>query len=315
MEPVLFYSTQVGPIWDWRVVVDLFAGGIGVGAVLFSVALSRYGDRRYLRLAQTGAVIAPFLVMFGLLFLFWKLGNKLNVYQMAINIAPTSVMWWGFLLQSALVALGLIYAWQWRNISPNAGRDKLGLLVALLALLVGIYHGLLLATLTSHPLWASGSTILMAILAFVSTGIAGTLLTHFIRVRASGLSEEEQDLDTYIDGLWSVRNILAFTLVLILLNMAFWWVDLAYGSLQSRQALDAAIGSYGSLFWWFGIGLGVIIPIALLAMFVSKAPAQPAAKTISMVGLASILILVGGFCLRYVLVLGGQAGLPIATLT
>ena len=69
------------------------------------------------------------------------------------------------------------------------------------------------------------------------------------------------------------------------------------------------------MFLWLGIGLGVIIPILLLAKFVGKAPAQPATKTISMAGLASLLILVGGFCLRYVLVLGGQVGSTIPTLS
>ncbi len=308
MDPILFYNTQAGPVWDWRVVVDLFAGGVGVGAVLFAIVLSRFDDRRYQRLAQTGAIIAPFLISFGLLFLFWKLGNKLNVFQMALNFAPTSVMWWGFLLQSALVALGLVYAWQWRDISPNPGRDQLGLLVGVLALLVGCYHGLLLATLTSHPLWAGGLTVLMAVLAFVSTGIAGTFIAHLIRTR--GDVAEGEDSAAYARGLLPVRNVLAFTLLLVLATVALWWIDLYYGSLQSRQALAAASDAYGSVFWVLGIGLGVIVPLLLLAGFVGKT----STKTVSMMGLASILILAGGFVLRYVLVLGGQVGLTVATL-
>ena len=56
MDPTLVYNIQPGPIWDWRVAVDLFAGGVGVGAFLFTFALSRFGDRRYQRLAQTAAI-------------------------------------------------------------------------------------------------------------------------------------------------------------------------------------------------------------------------------------------------------------------
>lgn len=121
MDPTLVYNIQPGPIWVWRVAIDLFAGGVGVGAFLVAVTLSRIGDRRYQRLAQTAAIMVPLLVMLGLLFLFWKVGNRFNVYQMAINLAPTSLMWWGFLVQSALVALGLVHAWQWLDPAPAAG--------------------------------------------------------------------------------------------------------------------------------------------------------------------------------------------------
>lgn len=314
MDPVVVYNVQSGPIWDWRVAFDLFAGGVGVGAFLFAVALARYGHRRYRRLAQTAAVVAPFLVILGLLFLFWKLGNKLNVYQLAANLAPTSLMWWGFLLQSALVVLGLVYAWQWRDLTASEQRNRLGLVVAVIALLVGIYHGFLLAALTSHPLWASGSTVLMAMLAFVTTGIAGALLAHVVRMQMTGYSGEEQDLAEYVDGLGPVRNTLAIALVLILVNVFLWWVDLAFGSLHSRQALEAALAAYASLFLVFGIGLGVIVPLILLAGSYSKTHIAVPGRVLSRLGLASLLILVGGFVIRYVVVLGGQVALPAATL-
>ncbi|MEN8130383.1 MAG: NrfD/PsrC family molybdoenzyme membrane anchor subunit [Pseudomonadota bacterium] len=314
MDPTLVYNIQSGPIWDWRVAVDLFAGGVGVGAFLFAIILARLGDQRYQRLAQTAAVIAPFLVMLGLLFLFWKIGNKFNVYQMAINLAPTSLMWWGFLIQSALVVLGLVHAWLWLDRASNATRDALGLLVGLLALLVGIYHGLLLAVLTSHPLWATGSIVLMAILAFASTGVAGVLLTHLIRTLVTGRGEEEVDLAEYVNGLRPVRNILGTTLVLMLVNFFLWWVDLSFGSLQSKQALEGALSAYGPMFMQMGIGLGLIVPLILIVWFFGKAPIKNPARTLSVIGLASLLVLVGGFVIRYAVVMGGQVPLPISTL-
>jgi protein NrfD len=314
MDPTLVYNIQSGPIWDWRVAVDLFAGGVGVGAFLFAVVLGRSGNQRYQRLAQTAAVIAPFLVILGLAFLFWKVGNKLNVYQMAINLAPTSLMWWGFLLQSALVVLGLVYAWLWRDRAPHAGRSALGLLVGLLALLVGIYHGLLLAVLTSHPLWATGSMVMMAILAFITTGVAGVLLAHLIRMLFTGRSEEEGELAEFVNGLRPVRNLLVITLALMLANFLAWWVDLSFGTLESRQALAAALSVYGPLFTQIGIGLGLIVPLLLVAWFFGKAPIKRPALTLSVIALSSILVLVGGFVIRYAVVMGGQVSLPISTL-
>lgn len=313
MDPEIVYNIQAGPIWDWRVAVDLFAGGVGVGAFLFAILLSRFGEQRYMRLAQTAAIIAPFLVMLGLFFLFWKVGNKTNVYQMGINLAPSSLMWWGFLVQSALVGLGLIYAWLWRDRAPNATRDSLGLLVGVLALLVGIYHGLLLAVLTSHPIWASGSMVLMAILAFMTTGIAAALLAHLVRMSVAGRSSEEGELAGYLEGLGTVRTVLLVALALMLVNFFLWWVDLSYGSLQSRQALAAAWSAYGPLLLQIGIGLGLAVPLVLIAGFYGRAPIKRPALTLSVVGLSSLLVLVGGFAMRYAVVLGGQVPLPLST--
>ncbi|MDZ7754768.1 MAG: NrfD/PsrC family molybdoenzyme membrane anchor subunit [Gammaproteobacteria bacterium] len=315
MDPTLVYNIQSGTIWDWRVAVDLFAGGVGVGALLFSVALSRYGDARYRRLAQTAGVIAPFLVMLGLLFLFWKVGNKFNVYQMGINLAPTSLMWWGFLIQSALVAFGLLYAWMWLKPEANPGRSGVGLVAAFFAILVGIYHGMLLAVLTSHPVWASGSMVLLAVLAFASTGVAGGVLAHQLRMMFAGRADEEDELDVYVRGLKPVAGFLAAVLVLMLLNFFAWWVDLAFGSLQSRQALDAAMGVHGTLFILVGLGIGVVLPLALVALWYSRVRAGSPGAALSLMGVASLLVLVGGFVIRYSVVLGGQVALPIATLS
>ena len=112
MDPNLTYNIYTGVIWDWRVATDLFAGGVGVGAFLFAFALWRFGGEGQRKLAQTASVIAPIAVSFGLLLLFWKLGNRLNAYQLGLNIAPTSTMWWGAFIQGAFVALSVVFAYR-----------------------------------------------------------------------------------------------------------------------------------------------------------------------------------------------------------
>ena len=105
MESTFLYNIQDAVIWDWRVATDLFVGGIGVGAFLFSFALWRFGGEAYRGLARTAAVITPVMVSLGLLLLFWKLGNRWIAYQMMLNVSPTSMMWWGASVQGVFVAL------------------------------------------------------------------------------------------------------------------------------------------------------------------------------------------------------------------
>ena len=309
MDSILIYNVQEGLIWDWRVVVDLFCGGVGVGASLLAVAISGSEDSQCRRVGQTAACLGPVMVMIGLLFLFTKLGNQLNVHQMALNVAPTSVMWWGFLVQSALVFLGLIYAWQWRDIDNHSGRRLLGICVGILALLVGIYHGLLLGALTSRPLWANGSMVVLSIAAFLSTGIAGTLLVHQLR----GASTAPTASGDYSSSLRPVATALAISLILLLVAIGNSWVGLKFGSLASQQALSAASDAYGAIFLILGVGVGSILPFLMLAPSLWRGSGR--GLSLPVIALACLLVLVGGFATRYVVVLGGQLPPPIATLS
>ena len=309
MDSILIYNVQAGPIWDWRVVVDLFSGGVGVGASLMAVAMSGSENSHRRRVGQTAAFLGPVMVMIGLMFLFTKLGNQLNVHQMALNVAPTSIMWWGFLIQSALVFLGLIYAWQWRDIDSHSGRRLLGICVGMLAILVGIYHGVLLGALTARPLWANGSMVVLSMAAFLSTGIAGTLLVHQLR----GGSSVTTASGDYQSSIRPITTVLAFSLILVLIAIGNSWVGLKFGSMASQQALSAASEAYGNVLLILGIGVGSILPFFLLASAVWRGSGR--GPSLAVITLACLLVLVGGFATRYVVVLGGQLPPPIATLS
>jgi formate-dependent nitrite reductase membrane component NrfD len=228
---------------------------------------------------------------------------------MALNVAPTSIMWWGFLLQSALVFLGLIYAWQWRNVDHHSGHWLLGACVGILALMVGIYHGLLLGALTSRPMWANGSMVVLSMAAFLSTGIAGTLLANQLRGASSAVAGSSD----YQSSMRPVTILLAVSLIFVLIAIGNSWVGLKFGSLASQQALSTAAGVYGPIFLFLGVGVGSILPFFLLAPAVWRGSGRDI--SLPVIALACLLILVGGFATRYVVVLGAQLPPPIATLS
>ncbi len=60
--------------WDIRVTIDLFLGGIGIGAFLLSVLATLYNRERYFSTVRLAAIIAPISVGLGLLVLIFKLG-------------------------------------------------------------------------------------------------------------------------------------------------------------------------------------------------------------------------------------------------
>jgi len=99
-----------------------------------------------------------------------------------------------------------------------------------LAVIVGTYHGLLLAINVSRPLWNTGPTVVAAMLGFVTTGIAAVLLVHLIRMKLAGRLDDTEHFAKFIDDMKVVRNILVSAIVLQLFTFFMWWLSLQFGS-------------------------------------------------------------------------------------
>ncbi len=85
--------------WDIRVTIDLFLGGLGVGAFLVSILLSFYDWEKHLNAIKIGAYTAPIAVGVGLLVLVTKLGVPLKFITTFWHINLKSVMSMGVFLQ------------------------------------------------------------------------------------------------------------------------------------------------------------------------------------------------------------------------
>lgn len=312
MPPEIIYETQSHIFWDWRVALDLFFGGAGVGALLFAVLLDELFHDKYRRICQTAAWLSPLLVATGLGLLLLKMGRPLHLYQALINFNPHSPLWWGGIFQPLLLIGSLAYAWRWQATGDvDATRKWLGRCLAPLAVIVGTYHGLLLAINVSRPLWNTGPTVVASILGFASTGIAMVLIVHLLRMKLAGRLADGEHLATFLGDLRFVRNTLATILLLQLATYFFWWLSLKYGSLADQQALAAANESYGPMFWFLGIGLGIVLPLLLGGWSVLRGEAAHRKLQVGMIAVTSLMILVGGAFFRLALVLGGQAETPL----
>lgn len=316
MNTEIIYEIQSGPIWDWRVALDLFLGGAGVGAFLFTVFLDERFKGKYQRICHTAAHLAPLLIIAGLVLVMLKMGRPLHLFLAYTNFNPSAPLWWGGIFQPLLVLGTIVYAFKWRGDKVNdLGRRWLGRVLAPVALTVGAYHGLLLSIMVSRPLWNTGPTVVAALLGFASTGIAVVMLVHLIRMKLSGRLADEEHVATFLDDMRVVRNILIGVLLLQLSTFFLWWLSLRFGSLHDQQALIVANENFGPMFWWLGIGIGLIVPLVLGGIVVLLGEAEHRRLQCTMIGFTSALILVGGFFFRLAVLLAGQSELPIHILT
>lgn len=318
METTIFYQVQPGPYWDWRIGLDLFLGGAGVGAFLVAVGLSAVYRGKYPRICQTAAWLCPILVLGGLVSLLFEMGQPLRLLLVFTRFAPTSPLWWGGFIQALFVVGGVVYAARWRGARPeeDAVRDRIGWVLTPVALMVGAYHGLLLAVMTSKPLWNTGPTVVAALLGFGTTGIAAVMFVHLLRMAWAGRTRDLEWLSHFLDDMRpTLQNALVVMLVAQVGTLILWWMSLQFGSLQDRESLAAANLAHGPMFWVLGVGLGLALPLALWAYATWNRKANDAALEVRMILVTSVLILLGGFFFRLAVVLAGQASVPPSTLS
>lgn len=312
MESEIIYNVQAFPYWDWRVALDLFFGGAGVGAFLFAVFMEERFQGRYVRISRTAAWLAPVFIGAGLLLVLLKMGRPFHLYNTYLNFNAASPLWWGSLFQPLLMFGTLIYAWMWRTEAPaDDRRQLLGRVLVPVAIIVGAYHGLLLAVNVSVPIWNSGPTVILALLGFASTGIAAVMFVHLLRMKRAGRLGDEAHVAEFLENMIPVRNTLAVVLVLQAVTMFLWYLALNYGSLQDQQALAALNAQYGMLMWGASAGMGVLLPLILGGWVSLRATPMSLPGQVGMITLTSILILAGGVCFRLAIVLGGQVELPM----
>lgn len=274
-------------LWDVRVSLDLFLGGLGVGAFLVGAVLYYMDAKTYEGVLKKAFIIAPILVIAGLLLLLTELGRPLNVIKTLYAINPTSFMSIGIFLQSAFVAVALLIAFSMLTKGAEGISAKFVYVGATLAGLVGLYHGLLLTGISIEP-WNNAIPIIF----FISSILAGSSLVFLLNL---------SELDTVLQK-FKIPVIINMILTLELAAIFAWVYNLALTTASSKHAYDVLMGSFGLEFWGLSIVVGLLIPLALLTMVILG---KTTLKAVALPTFATMLI--GSFFLKNLVVYLGQA--------
>jgi formate-dependent nitrite reductase membrane component NrfD len=229
---------------------------------------------------------------------------------------------YGALLASALIRLP--QAWPWLGarvpvlqrlsdwlLASAARVSVLGWANIVLGVGLGVYTGILLNTMVARPLWNSAILGPLFLVSGLSAGAAAMhLVSVFLPRRpapqgmiAGAISALCQQLGSEpperrtVDAL--IRADLVFLAVeLVLLGLLVVNLQTSTASHVAAAALIVS-GSYAWAFWGVIIALGILVPLALQGLELGH--------RIPHTVLPALLVLVGGFALRWVMVNAGQA--------
>jgi formate-dependent nitrite reductase membrane component NrfD len=294
------------PHWRWFIVLYFFLGGIAGGAYFIAVLIDLLGRPWHRPLARLGYLIAfPLTVVCGILLLV-DLGRPLRFWHMLLESqtlqpmlkwwSPMSLGVWGLLgfglfsLLSFLAVLAEGDQLRWRGLARLRPPAIPGIVVAVLGGLLGFfitgYTGVLLSV-TNRPIWAD--TSLLGLLFLISSAsTAAALLGLLGRRRAAA----------HADGLHALERFDISMLVFELLALVALVVSL--GSLARLW-----LNSWGLLLVLGVVVVGIVVPLLLYWRTAHRA--GPEGLTGGRAGAAAaVLVLIGGFLLRVVIVLSSE---------
>lgn len=301
---------MTGQPWDIRVTLDLFLGGLGIGVFLLAAVLSFYDRAKYERVIKLSAFLSPALVGLGLLLLISEIGRPERFITTLFNINTASVTSWGTFFQSIFMLLAVAFAFTQYKGNLTEGQTKCLLANgSIFAILVGVYHGLLLASL-GRPLWAGG---MVAALFLVSSLLGGTAVMMLVKswVTTAAVSSAARSQTAAARESSSSFNFtfLFFLLAAIQLVLTVvWQVSLFRSGLETAAVASHMLSEYAMLWMGMVYGLGLAVPVLVSGYHLVNNRQAELSQGLSYA--LAALVIVGTFTFKHIVVMAGQINLP-----
>ncbi|MEG1751261.1 MAG: NrfD/PsrC family molybdoenzyme membrane anchor subunit [Raoultibacter sp.] len=290
------------------VVCYLFLGGAGAGATLLLfvfglltpdalVRTSRQGrlrvhpQRAYRRFFAFGFVAAALALLLGTIFLLEDVGRVDRLLLLLLQ-PSASFLSIGAVSLTALILLSGFFAWMWcADVARVPHRlvrcGEIGGIVLSLAVIV--YTGLLLQSVRAIALWASPFVPVLFVLSSLSTGIALIMATMYLTGSAR----------YYATTLARLARIDMIVIAIEGVCLAVFSAVVFNDALAGSSAQTMIFGEHAVMFWCGLVLFGLIVPFVVEALSGHKGSGY--------LMLASSLVLVGGFCLRWCIANAGIA--------
>lgn len=266
------------PDWHLLIVWYFFVGGIAGGAYFTAAIADNFGGTRDRSVVRIGYTLALLLIGLCGVLLILDLGTPSRFLNMLGHFKfwnPMSIGAWMLGVFGAFAFVSSALAW-FGSESTAGLRRKVSLIGTIFGFFLASYTGVLLSG-SAQPFWSEARLMGALFLASgASTGMAAISLLLFLSGETSG------------EGFKKVKRSDRFAMLFELVILA------VFLGLLGSAAAPITQGAFAPLFWGGLVAAGLVLPL-LLDVFGHRVKALG--------GLAAVLVLVGGFILRYVIVM------------
>jgi len=281
-------------VWGMPHVFAIFMIVAASGVLNIASIGSVFGKAVYKGRAPLAGMLSIALLAGGLAVLMLDLGRPDRIIVAATNFNLTSVFAWNIVLYSGLFTFVALYTWTLLERRMNRWIKPAGLVVFTWRIILTTGTGLIFAFLVARQAYASAILPPMFLVMSFAWGLAvfhvvqSTMYTWNIMIQ-----------DPVI--LNRMKNLLGIFVLGTLYLVAVYHMTNLYFSKQTafEHFILVSGGIYPWMFWAGYVVLGSLLPLLLIY--------HPSLGKPKFVVLASMMVILGGFALLYVFIIGGQA--------
>ncbi len=293
MDISVLYNTFPQETFGTLIAIYFYLTGLSAGSFVLSTMAYVFGMAKYKPIGKIGVILAAMFLIMAPLALLVHVGQPFKSWHLFMYLNPTSPITFGSFLLTLYPINALVYGFF--MFKGNMKMTKLfGTIGIPLAVFVHGYTGFILALGKARALW---NTALMPFLFLVSAMVSGIALMVLISIIKDKFFSKEKKINR--DLVFGLGNLLA---TMILIDIFLVLSDVLVLLVSHAEAQEVAHLLLRGKFSIYFIGIenvmGKVIPALLLLI--------PRLRNLGTVTLASILVVIGIFFMRYVVVLGGE---------
>jgi len=293
MSPSVLYNVFPQETFGTLIAIYFYLTGLSAGSFVLSTLAYVFGFEKYKPIGKIGVVLAALFLIMAPITLLVHVGQPFKAWHLFVHLNITSPITWGSFLLTLYPINCLIYGW-----FMFKGQQKMtrlfGTIGIPLAVFVHGYTGFILALGKARALW---NTALMPFLFLVSAMVSGIALMILISLIKDRFFSEEKVVNRSL--IFDLGKLLA---AMILIDLFLVLSDVLVLLVSHTEAQEVAHlllkGKFSILFIGVENVLGKIIPALLILV--------PRWRNLATVTLASVLVVIGIFFMRYIVVLGGE---------
>jgi Ni/Fe-hydrogenase subunit HybB-like protein len=281
-------------VWGIPHVFAIFMIVAASGVLNVASIGSVFGKSIYKARAPLASLLSIAMLAGGLTVLMLDLGRPDRVIVAATHYNPTSVFAWNVLLYTGMFTTVAIYLWTMMEQRMNPWSKPAGFVVFAWRFILTTGTGLIFAFLVARQAYGSALLAPMFIVLSFAWGLAVFHVVQSAIYAWNGKTHTPEIVKR-------MKNLLGIFIIGALYLVAAYHLTNLYFAHQSgfEHFILVDGGIYPQLFWWGYVVLGNLLPLLLIVY-------PGLGKTMSVIA-ASLLVILGGFALLYVFIIGGQA--------
>jgi formate-dependent nitrite reductase membrane component NrfD len=170
----------------------------------------------------------------------------------------------------------------------------------------------MLGAMPARPLWNSPILALLFLVSAISTGVAAIILARVFFHRKSSDPEVERQFHQSA-YLLTATDVMLIGLELMVIFLFVLFAHLTIGNVKYAMAVILPGGEMAMMFWLWVVLIGLLLPGLIELAYVAprllyhRDYAAPKAVEVTV----AVGVLIGGFMLRYIIVVAGQITGPV----